>query len=243
MIAVIAPHPVAGVTFDKQTFASSDGLMRTDIISHPELSPDATVELVGYYGPKNYMELEAANGPAGFDANFNDAIDLGWFARIGRPLMWLLPKLYGFVGNWGVAIMVLTLIVKLLTVPFTTRSMRSMKAIAVLGPDLKEIQAKYKDDRQRQQMETMALYRQHGANPLSGCLPIFLQMPIWLALYRMLSSTGELYQQPFIPGWINDLTHPDPYHILPVILMITMFLQARLQPASPDPSQKMQQNM
>jgi YidC/Oxa1 family membrane protein insertase len=120
-----------------------------------------------------------------------------------------------------------------------------MKAIAVLGPELKILQEKYADDRQRLQMETMALYKQHGANPLSGCLPIFLQMPIWLALYRMLSSTGELYQQPFIRGWINDLTAADTTHVLPVALMITMFLQARLQPSAPstDPSQKMQQRM
>ena len=139
--------------------------------------------------------------------------------------------------------MLLTLLVKGATIPFTTKSMRSMKAMAVLAPQMKGLQEKYKNDRQRLQMETMALYKQHGANPLSGCLPIFLQMPIWLALYRMLSSTGELYQQPFIPGWIDDLTMSDPYHILPIVLMVTMFLQARLQPMSPDPSQKMQQNM
>jgi YidC/Oxa1 family membrane protein insertase len=135
--------------------------------------------------------------------------------------------------------------VKGATIPFTTKSMRSMKAMAVLAPQMKALQEKYKGDRQRLQMETMALYKQHGANPLSGCLPIFLQMPIWLALYRMLSSTGELYQMPFIRGWINDLTAEDPTHVLPIALMITMFLQARLQPTAPtnDPAQKMQQRM
>jgi YidC/Oxa1 family membrane protein insertase len=157
--------------------------------------------------------------------------------------MWLLLKFYSFVGNWGLAIVLLTLLVKGLTIPFTTKSMRSMKAMAVLAPQMKTLQEKYKDDKQRLQMETMALYKQHGANPLSGCLPIFLQMPIWLALYRMLSSTGELYQQAFIPGWIDDLTNADPLHILPIVLCATMFAQARLQPASPDPSQKMQQRM
>jgi YidC/Oxa1 family membrane protein insertase len=85
-------------------------------------------------------------------------------------------------------------------------------------------------DRQRLQAETMALYKTHNVNPIAGCLPILMQMPIWLALYRMLSSAGELYQQPFIPGWIDDLTAPDPYKILPIILMVTMFLQARLTP-------------
>jgi YidC/Oxa1 family membrane protein insertase len=139
--------------------------------------------------------------------------------------------------------MLLTLLVKGLTIPFTTKSMRSMKAMAVLAPQMKALQEKYKNDRQRLQMETMALYKQHNANPLSGCLPILLQMPIWLALYRMLSSTGELYNQAFIPGWINDLTNSDPWHVLPIVLMATMFAQARLQPMSPDPSQKLQQNM
>jgi membrane protein insertase Oxa1/YidC/SpoIIIJ len=89
----------------------------------------------------------------------------------------------------------------------------------------------------------MALYKEHGVNPVAGCLPMLLQMPVWIALYRMLANAGELYLQPFIPGWINDLTAPDPTHILPIVLLVTMFLQSRLQPASPDPSQKMQQNM
>jgi YidC/Oxa1 family membrane protein insertase len=120
-----------------------------------------------------------------------------------------------------------------------------MKAMAVLAPEMKGLQEKYKEDKQRLQMETMALYKQHGANPLTGCLPLLLQMPIWLALYRMLSSTGELYQQPFIGGWIDDLTNSDPFHVLPIVLMVTMFAQARLTPMGPatDPSQKMQQRM
>jgi YidC/Oxa1 family membrane protein insertase len=245
MLSAIAPRPMPGRSFYKQTFADESGLMRTDIITQPEIMSGTPMEYAGYFGPKNYRELEAANGPSGWSVGFNDCIDLGWFAFIGRPLMWLLLTFYSFLGNWGLAIMLLTVLVKGLTIPFTTRSMRSMKAIAVLAPELKLLQEKYADDRQRLQMETMALYKQHGANPLSGCLPIFLQMPIWLALYRMLSSTGELYQMPFIRGWINDLTAEDPTHVLPIALMITMFLQARLQPTAPtnDPAQKMQQRM
>jgi YidC/Oxa1 family membrane protein insertase len=255
LLVAVAPRPTPDVTDAKQTFAQgpdgearTDGLMRTDILLRPAtmLTPDSgpiTREFVAYLGPKHYSQLDAADSVAGFSTGFKTTINLGWFGFIGKPLMWLLLKFYSFVGNWGIAIMLLTLLVKGLTVPFTTKSMRSMKAMAVLAPQMKALQEKYKDDRQRLQMETMALYKQHGANPLSGCLPIFLQMPIWLALYRMLSSTGELYNQPFIPGWINDLTAADPYHILPIVLCITMFLQARLQPASPDPSQKMQQNM
>jgi len=249
LLAALAPHPAPDLLVQKQTLAQgTDGLMRTDIIFQPaavfkDSSGAVTREVVAYLGPKHYSQLDAADSVAGFSTGFKETINLGWFAFIGKPLMWLLLKFYSFVGNWGIAIMLLTLLVKGLTIPFTTKSMRSMKAMAVLAPQMKALQEKYKDDRQRLQMETMALYKQHGANPLSGCLPILLQMPIWLALYRMLSSTGELYNQAFIPGWIDDLTHPDPYYILPIVLMVTMFLQARLQPASPDPSQKMQQNM
>jgi len=97
----------------------------------------------------------------------------------------------GVVGNWGLAIILLTFLVKGLTLFWTTKSMRSMKAMAALGPQMKALQAKYADDKQRQQAETMALYKQHNVNPVAGCLPILLQMPIWLALYRMLSSAGS----------------------------------------------------
>jgi YidC/Oxa1 family membrane protein insertase len=249
LLMAIAPKPQPDTELQKQTLAvGSDGLMRTDILFRPDSvfkadSGPVTRDVVAYLGPKHYSQLEAADSVAGFPTGFHATVDLGWFKIIGKPLMWLLLRFYELVGNWGLAIMLLTLLVKGATIPFTTKSMRSMKAMAVLAPQMKALQEKYKSDRQRLQMETMALYKQHGANPLSGCLPILLQMPIWLALYRMLSSTGELYQQPFIPGWIDDLTMSDPYHVLPILLMVTMFLQARLQPMSPDPSQKMQQNM
>jgi len=155
----------------------------------------------------------------------------------------VLTTYHDHIPSWGLSIILLTVCVKLATLYWTTKSMRSMKAMAVLGPQMRELQAKYKDDKQRLQLETMALYKQHGVNPLAGCLPILLQMPIWLALYRMLSNAGELYQQPFIGGWINDLTASDPYYILPIVLVVTMFLQARLTPTTVDPSQRMQQRM
>src|SRR5215467_6386202 len=187
---------------------------------------------------KNYDDLEGADTAAGFTTGFSKAIDLGWFAFIGRPLLWLLQKFHDVVGNWGVAIILLTFLVKALTLYWTTKSMRSMKAMAALAPQMKVLQTKYADDKQRQQAETMALYKQHGVNPVAGCLPILLQMPIWIALYRMLANAGELYLQPFIPGWIDDLTNTDPYYVLPAILFISMFVQARLQPASVDSTQQ-----
>ena len=249
LLVAFAPKPEPTVpAIAKHTYAAADGLMRTDLVW-----PSATftkqnnvsigAEVVGYLGPKNLDQLKNADAAAGFSTGFNTVMDLGWFGFIGKPLLWLLLKFHAVFGNWGIAIVLLTILVKLLTLYWTTKSMRSMKAMAVLGPQMKELQAKYKDDKQRLQMETMALYKQNGVNPLAGCLPILLQMPIWLALYRMLSNAGELYQQPFIHGWIDDLTSADPYYVLPIVLVVTMFAQARLTPTTVDPSQKMQQRM
>jgi YidC/Oxa1 family membrane protein insertase len=232
----------------KQTSASDGtrgrpkGFMQTDVIfprqsfKHGDAATTRTV--VAYLGPKNYDDLQRVDAAAGFQTGFNKVVDLGWFAFIGRPLLWLLQKFQGVVGNWGIAIILLTIVVKLLTLYWTTQSMRSMKETAALAPQLKALQAKYPDDKQRQQAEQMALYKEHGVNPVAGCLPMLLQMPVWIALYRMLANAGELYLQPFIPGWINDLTATDPYYILPAVLFISMFLQARLQPASVDSTQQ-----
>jgi len=231
-------EPVAKHTYPIEPY----GLMRTDIEFPPDKlevgAAELTREVVAYLGPKNYYNLELADEAAKFETGFKQTIDLGWFAFIGRPLMWLLLKFQSFVGNWGIAIILLTFLVKGLTLYWTTKSMRSMKKMAALAPQMKLLQEKYKDDKQRIQAETMALYKQHNVNPIAGCLPILLQMPIWIALYRMLSSAGELYQQPFIPGWIDDLTNTDPFHILPIVLVVTMFIQARLTPATGDSRQQ-----
>jgi YidC/Oxa1 family membrane protein insertase len=246
LLYAFAPAPASGVVA-KHTYAAPSGIMRTDIIFGDAplgkgVAPQQAT-LVGYLGPKNLDQLEHADAVAGFKTGFDSVIDLGWFSIIGRPLLWLLLKFHSILGNWGIAIVLLTILVKLATLYWTTKSMRSMKAMAVLGPQMKQLQEKYKDDKQRLQMETMALYKTHGVNPLAGCLPILLQMPIWIALYRMLSNAGELYQQPFIGGWIDDLTASDPYYVLPVVLVVTMFAQARLTPTTVDPSQKLQQRM
>ncbi|MBA3541498.1 MAG: membrane protein insertase YidC [Deltaproteobacteria bacterium] len=243
LLVAFAPKPEnPTTTFEKRTVAEDSGLMKTAIyfprVTVKAGDPAVTREVVAYLGPKNYKDLEHADEVAGFDTGFKTPIDLGWFAFIGRPLMWLLLKFYSVVGNWGIAIMLLTFLVKGATIYWTTKSMRSMKSMAALAPQMKALQARYKDDKQRLQAETMALYKQHNVNPIAGCLPIFLQMPIWLALYRMLSSAGELYHQPFITGWINDLTAPDPTHILPIVLVITMFLQARMTPTGTDAMQQ-----
>jgi len=244
LLVAYAPKQSDGVT--KQTWTGvkgrPKGFMETDLLFPAAMFKQGAAPLiktvVAYLGPKNYDDLQHADVAAEFATGFDKVVDLGWFAFIGRPLLWLLQKFWEFARNWGVSIILLTILVKLLTLYWTTKSMRSMKQMAALAPQMKALQAKYGDDKQRQQAETMALYKQYGVNPVAGCLPILLQMPVWIALYRMLANAGELYQQPFIPGWIDDLTATDPYYVLPAILFITMFLQARLQPATADSAQQ-----
>lgn len=195
-------------------------------------------ELVLYVGPKYFDRLEGADKIAGWATGYKSVIDLGWFSFIARPMLWLLHMLFNTFGNWGIAIILLTCLVKLATLYWTTKSMRSMKAMAALKPQMEEIQKRYPDDRQKQQQAQMELFKQHGVSPLAGCLPMLLQMPIWIALYRMLSSAGELHEATFIPGWLDDLTLPDPFYILPITLMGMMFLQSRLQPATGDSAQQ-----
>ncbi len=243
LLAIISPHKSGTEQIEKHTYAgSSPGLMQTDIwyptVVMTSATGAVTREAVAYIGPNNYDKLQKADDIAGYPTGFHGVVDLGWFKFIGRPLLWLLKAIHGLVGNWGVSIILLTFLVKLATLYWTTKSMRSMKAMGALAPKMKELQERYKGDRQRLQQEQMALYKVHGVNPLAGCLPMLLQMPIWIALYRMLSSAGELYLQPFIPGWINDLTNTDPLHILPAILMVTMFVQSRLTPTTADGAQQ-----
>ncbi len=134
------------------------------------------------------------------------------------------------MGNWGIAIILLTLVIKLLTLYWTQKSMRSMRAMQRLKPKIDLLREKFKDDKQRLNQETMALYKVHKVNPLGGCLPMVIQMPVWFALYRTLLNSVELYHSTFIPGWLNDLTSPDPYYILPVAMGIAMFGQQAITP-------------
>ena len=197
-----------------------------------------TRELTIYVGPRYLEKLEGADEIAGYETGFRDVLDFGWFSIIAKPLLWLLHWLFDFVGNWGVAIILLTVIVKLATLYWTTKSMRSMRAMAALKPDIEAIQKRYPDDKTKQQQAQMELFKQHGVSPLAGCLPMLLQMPIWFALYKMLSVAGELHGAIFIPGWLDDLTARDPAFVLPVALTGLMFLQSKIQPATGDSMQQ-----
>ncbi len=218
------------------------GTMRVDLVFGPPTKLRQgkvyTRTVTAYLGPKYLHKLDGLSAVVGYQTGFENAVNLGWFAIIARPLLWLLTWFQSFVINWGVAIILLTIVVKLATLYWTTKSMRSMKAMADLKPEVEKIQKKYKDDKQRQQVEIMAMYKANKVSPLSGCLPMLLQMPIWFALYRTLMVAAELYQAPFIPGWINDLTAPDPYYVLPIALTAMMFVQSKLSPSAADSTQQ-----
>jgi YidC/Oxa1 family membrane protein insertase len=173
-------------------------------------------------------------------ANLEAAIDykiLGLnLAPLCALLLWILALLHGWTGSWGLAILGLTVLVKLTLFPLNQRSGKSMRAMSALKPQMDEIREKFATDKQRQSEELMRLYREHNVNPAGGCLPILIQMPIWFALYRSLWVSVDLYQQGFL--WIADLTTRDPLWILPVALVIVMFLQQKMTPTTMDPAQQ-----
>ena len=188
--------------------------------------------------------------------NFSLTIDWGWFRWFEKPLFWLLKSLFAAVGNFGAAIMLMTLIVRTVMFPIAQKQFASMAAMKAIQPKMKALQDRYKDDKPKQQQEVMALYKAEGVNPLAGCLPIFLQIPVFFALYKVLILGVEMRHQPFAL-WIKDLSAPDPAHILnlfgllpfavpaflaigvlALLLGITMYLQFKLNPAQMDPVQQ-----
>ena len=187
---------------------------------------------------------------------FGKAVDWGWFSMIAWPVWWLLTHLFSLVGNFGVAIILLTFLMRLVLFPIAQKQFASMAAMRAIQPKMKALQERYKDDKQKQQQEVMALYKKEGVNPLAGCLPIFLQIPIFFALYKVLILAIEMRHQPFIL-WIKDLSAPDPatilnlFGLLPfdppsflaigvlaVLLGVTMWLTFKLNPSAMDPVQQ-----
>ncbi|MCL4235083.1 MAG: membrane protein insertase YidC, partial [Deltaproteobacteria bacterium] len=161
----------------------------------------------------------------------------GWFSAIAKLLVRFLQLLYGWTGNWGIAIIITTVIIKVLLYPLTYKSYKSMKAMSALAPLMQELREKHKEDRERLNQEMMALYKAHNVNPASGCLPMLLQLPIFLAFYRALYGTIELRHAPFA-WWIQDLSAPDPYYVTPIIMGATMVITQKMTPTSADPIQQ-----
>jgi len=216
------------------TIEEPDGSLFEARLVYPrvELGPGqtATFGTQVYAGPKDHDALEA------FGHGSTNVIDLGWFSFIARGMAWLLRAIYGFVGNWGFAIILLTLLVRVLLLPFVIPQFRNMAKQRALKPEIDKINELYKDDREKKGAAMMELWRKHKVNPLGGCLPVLLQMPIFFALYQTLSTSIELYHAPFVLWW-TDLSSPDPYYVLPIMLGALMFVQQKLTPIQMDAAQ------
>lgn len=181
---------------------------------------------------KNYDDLVALG------RNLKLAIDFGIWEIIAVPILKGLQFFYSAFPNYGIAIILLTIFIRMLTFPLQYKSFKSMKKMQVIQPELKELREKHKDDPQRMQKETMALFKRAKANPVGGCLPLLLQMPIFFAFYKVLYSAVELVDAPFYL-WIHDLSEKDPYYILPVLMAVAMFLNTKLTPmTTADPAQQ-----
>ena len=189
------------------------------------IAPGATgeVRVPLYVGPQEQDVL--AKLAKGLDL----VVDYGIFTVIAAPLFWLLKWLHGMVGNWGWAIVLLTIIIKSAFYPLNHASARSMAKMRVIAPKLKSLQERYANDKQQLQIKMMEMYKTEKINPLGGCLPIVVQIPVFIALYWVLLSAVELRNAPWI-GWIHDLSAPDPYFVLPVVYAITAYLQVKLSP-------------
>ncbi|MFA5181562.1 MAG: membrane protein insertase YidC [Syntrophales bacterium] len=185
-----------------------------------------------FLGPKDYSILKAQK------VNLEDAIDFGsWLKWLAMPMLIVLKWLYQYVHNYGIAIIVLTILIKLIFWPLGNKSYESMKQMQKLQPKMKELQEKYKGDRQKLSQETMALYKAHKVNPMSGCLPMLIQIPVFFGLYKTLLYAIELRHSPFF-WWIQDLSDKDPYYITPIIMGGTMWIQQKMTPMSGDPMQQ-----
>lgn len=202
------------------------------IVPMAEIAPGATATASAklFAGPQEQAALkEVAPG-------LPLVVDYGWLTVIAAPIFWALQFIYGIVGNWGWAIVVLTIIIKAIFYPLSAASYKSMAKMRVLTPRLMQLKERYADDKQRLNQEMMKMYQTEKVNPLGGCLPILIQIPVFIALYWVLLGAVEMRGAPWIL-WIQDLAAPDPWFILPVIMMVSMFIQTKLNPTPPDPIQ------
>lgn len=196
------------------------------------LAPGASAQVQArlYAGPQEQQRLKAA--APGLDL----VVDYGWLTIIAWPLFWLLQRFHELAGNWGVAIILLTLLIKIIFFPLSAASYKSMAKMKLITPRLTKIREMYGHDRQKMNQAMMELYKTEKINPLGGCLPIVVQIPVFIALYWVLLAAIELRHAPFIL-WIQDLSALDPYYVLPILMAATMVLQTRMNPVPPDPVQ------
>ena len=220
---------------EPQTFsASSSNNLHKLTNANPQISLGAgsSATLAAnqlYLGPKEYGKIEeVATG-------LNYTLDYGWLDILADPLSWAIHKINDFIDSWGWSIIIITILIKLVFYPLSEKSYRSMAGMRKLSPRLTKLKETYGDDKQKMGQKTMELYKKEKINPASGCLPIMVQIPVFIAFYWMLLDTVELRQTSF--WWLTDLSTQDPYYILPIIMGASMFIQQKLNPPPPDPMQ------
>jgi YidC/Oxa1 family membrane protein insertase len=229
---VAAWLPAKGIERDYVAEKRQDGIYAGRVLVAASVAPGAEsrVSVPLYAGPQEQKRLHAA--APGLDL----VVDYGFLAVIAWPLFWLLEKLHALTGNWGVAIILLTVLIKLIFFPLSAASYKSMAKMKLITPRLTKLRETYANDRQKMNQAMMELYRTEKINPLGGCFPILVQIPVFIALYWVLLAAIELRHAPFIL-WIKDLSALDPYFVLPILMTATMVLQTRMNPVPPDPVQ------
>jgi YidC/Oxa1 family membrane protein insertase len=227
--AWLPPH---GLQRDYAAEKRPDGIYAARAMVPVSVAPSgsAAVNVPLYVGPQEQRRLQAA--APGLDL----VVDYGWLAIIAWPLFWLLEKFYALSGNWGIAIILLTVLIKLVFFPLSAASYKSMAKMKLITPRLQKLREMYAHDRQKMNQAMMELYKTEKINPLGGCFPILVQIPVFIALYWVLLAAIELRHAPFML-WIKDLSALDPYYVLPILMTATMVLQTRMNPVPPDPVQ------
>ena len=224
--------PAQGVDRDYLIEKRPDGTYAGRVLVAANVAPGGAAKLSVplYAGPQEQRRLGAA--APGLDL----VVDYGWLAIIAWPLFWLLQKFHALTGNWGVAIILLTVLIKIIFFPLSAASYKSMAKMKLVTPRLTKIRETYGHDRQKMNQAMMDLYKTERINPLGGCFPILVQIPVFIALYWTLLAAIELRHAPFVL-WIKDLSALDPYYVLPILMTVTMVLQTRMNPVPPDPVQ------
>jgi YidC/Oxa1 family membrane protein insertase len=230
---VSAIIPPAGVEREIFTRKVSDNLYSVGtILPMGTIAPgaSATMDSELYSGPQESAVLERT--APGLEL----VKDYGWLTIIAKPIFWLMTHIHAIVGNWGWTIILLTMLIKLFFFPLSAASYRSMAKMKAVAPKMQSIRDRNKGDTQKTNQEMMQLYKTEKINPLGGCLPIVVQIPVFISLYWVLLASVEMRNAPWL-GWIHDLAAPDPFYILPVLMAVSMFIQTRLNPTPPDPIQ------
>ncbi|OQW66115.1 MAG: hypothetical protein BVN29_06450 [Nitrospira sp. ST-bin5] len=232
-LSVLIPKQASSTVVKKEGDKLLSGSVR-----FPAQSSGSPLNLQLYAGPKEYDTLVA------MQIGIEDTIDFGWFVfgswevvkAVAKPIFYVLRFINDYTHNYGVTIILLTMMLKVLFVPLQYKSYKSMKQMQVIQPKVLAVQEKFKEDRDRLNKELIKLYRDHKVNPVGGCLPMVLQMPVFVALFNILYMTIDLRQAPFM-AWITDLSVQDPYYVLPIIMGVTMVVQQKITPTTMDPTQ------